>query len=361
VLLGKSLLPPSPSRRHTLVICRSSALDQAVDIIEVKGLAKRFGALIAVDHVSFAVTKGEIFGFLGPNGAGKSTTISMLATILTPSGGDATISGFSIRRQRDAVRRSIGMVFQDPSLDNRLTAEENLRFHARLYGVPKADYRRRMEEVLRLVDLWDRRRDIVETFSGGMKRRLEIARGLIHYPDVLFLDEPTIGLDPHTRALLWDYILRLKHDRAMTIFMTTHYMDEAEYCDRIAIMDRGKIVALDTPANLKKQLGGDIIRIESSQKDVLKKELEQRYGQPVREEGNVLQFETADGAKFLPRLFQEVQARIDAVELRKPTLDDVFLSLTGRKIRREEAAEKTPQHGTSRGRPQDQEQARGEP
>ncbi len=320
-----------------------------MDIIEVKNLTKRFGSLVAVDHVSFTVEKGEIFGFLGPNGAGKSTTIGMLATILTPSEGDATISGFSIRRQRNAVRHSIGMVFQDASLDNRLTAEENLRFHARLYGVPRNDYRRRMEEVLRLVDLWDRKRDIVETFSGGMKRRLELARGLIHYPDVLFLDEPTIGLDPQTRALLWDYVLRLKHDRAMTIFMTTHYMDEAEYCDRIAIMDRGKIVALDTPANLKKQLGGDVIRIESSQKDTLQKELELKLGAPVRQEGNVLQFEVADGAKFLPRLLQEVQTKVDAVELRKPTLDDVFLSLTGRNIRKEETSDKDQGH--ARGRP----------
>jgi ABC-2 type transport system ATP-binding protein len=321
----------------------------AVDIIEVKDLTKRFDGLVAVDHVSFTVEKGEIFGFLGPNGAGKSTTISMLATILTPSEGDATVSGFSIRRQRDAVRHAIGMVFQDPSLDKRLTAEENLRFHARLYGVPKEDYRRRMEEVLQLVDLWDRRRDIVETFSGGMKRRLEIARGLIHYPDVLFLDEPTIGLDPQTRALLWDYVLKLKHDRAMTIFMTTHYMDEAEYCDRIAIMDRGKIVALDTPANLKRQLGGDIIRIESSQKDTLQKELEHKLGTPVRQESDWLQFEVADGAKFLPRLLREIQTKVEAVELRKPTLDDVFLSLTGRNIRKEEAPNKG--QGPARGRP----------
>jgi daunorubicin resistance ABC transporter ATP-binding subunit/daunorubicin resistance ABC transporter membrane protein len=307
-----------------------------VDIIEVKELTKRFDRLVAVDHVSFSVGKGEIFGFVGPNGAGKSTTISMLATILTPSEGDATVGGFSIRRQRDAVRRSIGLVFQDASLDDRLTAEENLRFHARLYGVPRSDYRRRMEEVLWLVDLWDRRRDIVETFSGGMKRRLEIARGLIHYPEVLFLDEPTIGLDPQTRALLWDYVLKLKHDRAMTIFMTTHYMDEAEYCNRIAIMDHGKIVALDTPDNLKKKVGGDIIRIESREKDALRQELEQKYGRPVHQEDSALQFEVTDGAKFLPRLFAEVQTKIDAVELRKPTLDDVFLSLTGRKIREEE-------------------------
>ncbi len=328
-----------PPQGHTRAIYRSIALDQAGDIIKVKELTKRFGTLTAVDQVSFEVAKGEIFGFLGPNGAGKSTTISMLATILTPSRGDATVNGFSIRRQRDAVRRSIGLVFQDASLDNRLTAEENLRFHSRLYGVPHGAYRRRMEEVLRLVDLWDRRRDYVETFSGGMKRRLEIARGLIHYPAVLFLDEPTIGLDPQTRALLWDYVLKLKHERTMTIFMTTHYMDEAEYCDRIAIMDHGKIVALDTPANLKKQLGGDVIRLESGQADALQAELEQQYGRPVRREGNALQFEVAEGARFLPRLFADMHTKIDAVELHKPTLDDVFLALTGRKIRDQEKGE----------------------
>jgi ABC-2 type transport system ATP-binding protein len=203
-----------------------------------------------------------------------------------------------------------------------------------------------------------------------MKRRLEIARGLIHYPDVLFLDEPTIGLDPQTRALLWDYVLKLKHDRAMTIFMTTHYMDEAEYCDRIAIMDHGKIVALDTPANLKKQLGGDIIRIyvappppgvmidsgPPTQNEalgdaagLLKKEWEQKYGTPVRQEGNCLQFEVTDGAKFLPRLLQEIHTKVEAVELRRPTLDDVFLSLTGRNIRKEEAPDKDQGH--ARGRP----------
>ena len=310
-----------------------------MNIIEVKDLTKQFGHLTAVDHIHFTVGKGEIFGFLGPNGAGKSTTMNMLATILVPSDGDATINGFSIRRQRDQVRRSIGMVFQDASLDDHLTAEENLRFHARLYGVPRSEYAGRMEEVLRLVALWDRRRDIIRTFSGGMKRRLEIARGLIHYPVVLFLDEPTLGLDPQTRALLWDYVLKLRHDKAMTIFMTTHYMDEAEYCDRIAIIDRGWIVALDTPANLKKQVGGDIIRIESSERDTLKRELEHRYGRPVREEGRALTFEVAEGAKFLPRLFEKVQAKIDTIELHKPALDDVFLALTGRNIHREEGAE----------------------
>jgi ABC-2 type transport system ATP-binding protein len=311
-----------------------------MNIIEVKNLTKKFNGLTAVDNVSFTVSKGEIFGFLGPNGAGKSTTINMLSTLLTPSEGEAIINNFNILTQRNEVRKSIGLVFQDPSLDDRLTAEENLRFHAKLYGVPKTEYKKRMEEVLRLVDLWDRRGDIIKTFSGGMKRRLEIARGLIHYPAVLFLDEPTLGLDPQTRSHLWEYILRLKKERQMTIFMTTHYMNEAEYCDRIAIIDYGKIVALDTPANLKKRVGGDVIQMTSKQEQELKKELEKRYKKEIKEENGTLQLEIEDGEKFLPRLFNELDTKIDSIELRKPTLDDVFLNLTGRKIREEEASPK---------------------
>ncbi len=248
-----------------------------MNIIEIKNLAKKFNGAAAVDGISFEVKSGEIFGFLGPNGAGKSTTISMLSTILTPTSGEAFVNNFNILTQKNEVRKSIGLVFQDSSLDDQLTAEENLRFHAKLYHVPEKEYKKRMEEVLRLVDLWDKKKSIIKTFSGGMKRRLEIARGLIHYPKVLFLDEPTLGLDPQTRARLWEYILLLKRERKMTIFMTTHYMNEAEYCDRIAIIDRGKIVALDTPANLKKMVGGDIIRMTSAKKDALKEELKQRY------------------------------------------------------------------------------------
>lgn len=311
-----------------------------MNIIEVKNLTRKFNGLTAVDHVSFEVKRGEIFGFLGPNGAGKSTTINMLSTLLIPTEGDAKINNFSILSQRDEVRQSIGLVFQDPSLDDQLTAEENLRFHAKLYQVAKKEYKKRLEEVLRLVDLWDRRKSIIKTFSGGMKRRLEIARGLIHYPQVLFLDEPTLGLDPQNRAHLWNYILKLKKERGMTIFMTTHYMNEAEYCDRIAIIDNGKIVALDTPVNLKKQLGEDIISMTSLEKDNLKKELERRYQKKVKEENDVIQIEVANGEKFLPRLFNELDSRIDSIELRKPTLDDVFLSLTGRKIREEETSDK---------------------
>ncbi len=311
-----------------------------MNIIEVKNLTKKFNGLTAVDHISFEVKRGEIFGFLGPNGAGKSTTINMLSTLLTPTEGSATINNFDVLSERDSVRKSIGLVFQDPSLDDRLTAEENLRFHARLYGAPRAEYKKRMEEVLRLVDLWERKESIVKTFSGGMKRRLEIARGLIHYPQVLFLDEPTLGLDPQTRAHLWAYILKLKLEKQMTIFMTTHYMNEAEYCDRIAIIDYGKIVALDTPANLKKQVGGDVIRMKSNNKQGLKKEIEERYKKEIKEEDGTLQLEVADGEKFLPQLFNELNTKIDAVELRKTTLDDVFLSLTGRTIREEEASSK---------------------
>ncbi len=311
-----------------------------MNIIEVQNLTKRFGEVTAVNTLSFNVQKGEIFGFLGPNGAGKSTTINILSTLLAPTAGRAYVNHFDVLLERDKVRKSIGLVFQDPSLDDHLTSEENLRFHAKLYGVPKAEYQKRMKEVLELVDLWNRRRDIVRNFSGGMKRRLEIARGLIHYPQVLFLDEPTIGLDPQTRAHLWEYILKLKKERAMTIFMTTHYMNEAEYCDQIGIIDYGKLVALDTPANLKRKVGCDIIEMKSGNKERLKEELQTRYQTGVKERGQIMQLEVQDGEKFLPRLFNELDTQIDSIALRKPTLDDVFLRLTGRAIREEEASAK---------------------
>jgi len=290
--------------------------------------------MTAVNHVSFDVDEGEIFGFLGPNGAGKSTTINMLSTLLVPTEGDALINGYSISSQREEVRRSIGLVFQDPSLDDRLTAEENLRFHAQLYQVPKKEYHQRMEEVLRLVELWERRKDVVKKFSGGMKRRLEIGRGLIHYPAVLFLDEPTIGLDPQTRSHIWQYVLKLKREKHMTIFMTTHYMDEADYCDRIAVIDNGKIVAMDTPNGLRKLLGGDIIQIRSPKLEAVKMEVQKMCpDREIKEEKGVLQIKVSEGEKILPRLAKEIVAPIDSIELRKPTLDDVFLFLTGREIR----------------------------
>jgi len=311
-----------------------------MDIIRVENLTKKFKNFTAVDNINFTVRPGEIFGFLGPNGAGKSTTISLLTTLLQPTGGRAWVKSFDVVSDRDAVRQNIGLVFQDPSLDERLTAEENLRFHARLYRVPAAAYPARLEEVLRLVDLWDRQKNLVKTFSGGMKRRLEIARGLIHYPAVLFLDEPTLGLDPQTRANLWDYILKLKREKNMTIFMTTHYLNEAEYCDRIAIIDRGRITALDTPANLKKALGGDVITLQSVQAARLIAEIREKFQLAAEEKNGEILLKITAGEKFLPRLLARLHTEISAVTLRKPTLDDVFLNLTGRQIREENASPK---------------------
>jgi ABC-2 type transport system ATP-binding protein len=309
-----------------------------MNIIEVRDLTKKYGDFTAVNKISFAVRKGEIFGFLGPNGAGKSTTISMLSTLVTVTSGSARINNFDVSTETNEVRRSIGLVFQDPSLDERLRAKENLEFHARLYGLNKKDYTARIKEVLDLVELWERRDNLVRSFSGGMKRRLEIARGLIHFPKVLFLDEPTLGLDPQTRAHIWEYILKLRESQQMTIFMTTHYMNEAEYCDRIVIIDQGKIIALDTPAKLKKKVGGDIVQLESQDREKLKAELKKRYRLKVGEVGEKLSIEVPDGERFLPRLFNELDTRIDSIELRKPTLEDVFLKMTGKKIREEEAS-----------------------
>ncbi|MBC7361486.1 MAG: ATP-binding cassette domain-containing protein [Candidatus Aminicenantes bacterium] len=309
-----------------------------MEIIRVHNLVKKYDGLTAVDHISFSVKRGEIFGFLGPNGAGKTTTINILSTLLQPTEGEVYVNGFNVITQKNKVRKSIGLVFQDPSLDDRLTAEENLYFHARLYHVPHDEYQKRKEEVLRLVELWDRRKDLVKTFSGGMKRRLEIARGLIHHPAILFLDEPTLGLDPQTRSHLWSYILKLKEEKQMTIFMTTHYMNEAEYCDRLIIIDYGKIVAFDTPTNLKKAVGGDIIIMESPEPQKLKSELKQKYSLEAKEENGGITIEISNGKTFLPRLFDELETKVTSVSLREPTLDDVFLHLTGRKIRDEEAS-----------------------
>ncbi|GAI97128.1 unnamed protein product, partial [marine sediment metagenome] len=221
-------------------------------IIEVEHLVKKFGDLIAVDDVSFEVVEGEIFGFLGPNGAGKTTTINILCTLMRPTAGRASLNGFDVVRQQNEVRRSLGLVFQDPSLDIKLSALQNLEFHAGVYNIPRSLSKQRIEEVLKMLDLWDRRKDVVEHFSGGMRRRLEIGRGLLHYPKVLFLDEPTLGLDPQTRFHIWNYILDLRKRENITIFLTTHYMDEATVADRIAIIDHGKIIALDTPDALKR-------------------------------------------------------------------------------------------------------------
>jgi ABC-2 type transport system ATP-binding protein len=307
--------------------------------IAVEGLKKTFGDIEAVRGVDFTVEPGETFGFLGPNGAGKSTTISMLCTLLKPSGGRATVAGFDVAAERSEVRRRIGLVFQDTTLDDYLTAEENLRFHAELYGVPRAQASRRMSEVLTMVGLWDRRRSKVQTFSGGMKRRLEIARGLLHSPRVLFLDEPTVGLDPQTRSHIWSYIDELRRRETVTIFLTTHYMDEAEHCDRIAIMDVGRIVVIDTPAALKASVGLDRVAIATEDDALATARLEEDFGLEVKASEGSLVVYVADGERFVPRLFAELGVTISSVSIARPTLDDVFMSYTGRTIRDAEASD----------------------
>jgi ABC-2 type transport system ATP-binding protein len=301
--------------------------------IEVSDLWKRFGDVEAVRGVDFTVAPGEVFGFLGPNGAGKTTTINMLCTLAKPTSGSARVAGFDAVHERDDVRRHIGLVFQDPTLDGYLTAEQNLRLHAELYGVESALVPGRMRQVLEMVGLWERKDSAVQTFSGGMRRRLEIARGLMHSPRVLFLDEPTIGLDPQTRASIWQYIRELKEREEITIFMTTHYMDEAEFCDRIAIMDQGQIVALDTPEALKAEVGADRIRIETADDEAALAALAERFDLEGTVSEGAIAFYVTDGAEFVPRLFAELGVALTSVSVSRPTLDDVFMSFTGTTIR----------------------------
>jgi ABC-2 type transport system ATP-binding protein len=301
--------------------------------IAVDRLSKSFGEIEAVRGVSFEVATGEVFGFLGPNGAGKTTTINMLCTLTRPSGGGASVAGHDVVAERDDVRRHIGLVFQDPTLDGYLTAEQNLRLHAELYGVERALVKPRMRQVMEMVGLWERRGTQVLTFSGGMRRRLEIARGLMHSPRVLFLDEPTIGLDPQTRNSIWGYIRQLQESEEITIFMTTHYMDEAEFCGRIAIMDHGEIVALDTPEALKEQVGADRIRIETDDDGAAIEAIRERFGIEAQVSEGAVTFAVPDGEEFVPRLFAELNVPIRSVSLSRPTLDDVFMSYTGTTIR----------------------------
>lgn len=304
-------------------------------MIEVQDIHKKFGAIEAVRGVSFTVSAGEIFGFLGPNGAGKSTTINILCTLLKPDKGVATLAGHDVVKRPADVRASIGVVFQDPSLDERLSAFENLIFHALVYNVPKSERETRIKHVLEMVELWARRHDVVRTFSGGMKRRLEIARGLLHHPRVLFLDEPTLGLDPQTRNRIWEYIRELRAKQNITIFLTTHYMDEAENCDRIAVIDNGRIIALDTPDKLKAMVGGDVVTLTSPELPRARTEIGERFQLEVMEQDSKLVMEVPDGESFLPQLMKAVDVPIDSISVRRPTLDDVFLKLTGRTMRDE--------------------------
>jgi ABC-2 type transport system ATP-binding protein len=306
-------------------------------VVEVRDLQKRYGEIEAVRGVSFWIPEGETFGFLGPNGAGKTTTISILCTLIHPTGGSAEVGGFDVVAQPAEVRRRIGLVFQDPTLDDYLTAEENLRFHAELYGMPRAETGPRIRQVLEMVELWNRRSGVVRTFSGGMRRRLEIARGLLHSPRVLFLDEPTVGLDPQTRTHIWSYIEELKRRERITIFLTTHYMDEAEHCDRIAIIDGGRIVALDTPEALKESVGRDRLELQTDDDDAAIRALDELFGLEATLSEGAVRVYVPHGDEFVPKLFSGFPVPVRSVNVAHPTLDDVFMSYTGRTIRDAEA------------------------
>jgi ABC-2 type transport system ATP-binding protein len=308
-----------------------------LDIIQVEELSRKFKQLVAVDNISFKVKEGEIFGFLGPNGAGKTTTINILCTLLKPTSGRAYINGFDVVRKQSQVRQQIGLVFQDPSLDDKLSGIHNLNFHAMVYNVQAALRKQRVEQVLRMVELWDRRNSFVETYSGGMKRRLELARGLLHRPKVLFLDEPTLGLDPQTRNRIWEYIIEMCRQEGTTIFLTTHYMDEAEKAGRMAIIDNGKIVAIDTPRKLKQIVGQDIISVKTQDDTKAAEEIRLQYQIEVKHDGGGLTFNVNNGEEFLPKFVKGLGTKILSVNLRRPSLDDVFLKLTGREIRDEES------------------------
>ena len=310
-------------------------------IIKVEDLVKRYNGTEAVRGVSFEVMEGETFSFLGPNGAGKTTTINILCTLLGYDSGTATVNGYDCRRDAHKVRSSIGLVFQEVTLDNELTAYENLKFHCYMYNMEKRLSEERIEEILHVVGLFERRDDLVKKFSGGMKRRLEIARGLLHRPKVLFLDEPTLGLDPQTRSHVWEFIRKLKKSEGNTVFMTTHYMDEAEVSDRIAIIDRGQIIAFGSPDELKRGLKGDTIYLKTADDAKASSEIEAKFGlKPKRIEGG-LALMVESGEKFIPRLFERLETGIVSVNLKRPSLEDVFINLTGREIRENQPA---PRH-----------------
>jgi len=308
--------------------------EEIEEIIQVENLRKKYGAIKAVDGISFTVKRGEIFGFLGPNGAGKTTTINILCTLNQPTSGVAYINNYNVTSHPDEVRSCIGLVFQEVTLDDHLTAEENLYLHAMLYGISRKDFTQRKIEVLKICELWDWRKHKVHDFSGGMKRRLEIARSLIAQPKILFLDEPTIGLDPQTRKKIWDYIFNIRKKKDITIFLTTQYLNEAESCDRVAIIDHGKIIASDTPENLKKMIGGDIITMKTEDNEKAETEFKQRFPEyPIKRLGKEIKIEVDQGNEFLPILVKSLSSKIISLELRRPTLEDVFLELTGRQIR----------------------------
>ncbi|MHA1129628.1 MAG: ATP-binding cassette domain-containing protein [Candidatus Helarchaeota archaeon] len=310
-------------------------------IIETNQLVKDFNGFRAVDNISVAVEEGEIFGMLGPNGAGKTTTIFILSTLMKPTSGSAYVAGYDVTRQEMQVRKSIGIVFQDVVIDDRLTAFENLRVHANLYSMPKEEWVPRANELLDLVELSDRRDDLVSTFSGGMKRRLEIVRGLLNQPKVLFLDEPTLGLDPHTRRFIWDYIKRLNTEKNVSILLTSHYMDEVdELSDRIFIMDRGKEVVLNTSTNLKNMLGQDMLRLKGDPNEALIEDLRKlAFIKEVKCSTEGIEIGVnIPGGDAVPEIMKVIYNHnysFKSLTIQKPSLEDVFIYYTGKSLREE--------------------------
>ncbi len=304
-------------------------------VIKTEGITKKYGKLVAVDNLNLEVEEGEICGLLGPNGAGKTTLISMLCTILKPTSGRAWVNGFDTQKESSKVRKSIGIVFQQPSVDDLLTGRENLELHNLLFEVPKRIRKQRIDEVLALVDLEKRADDLVNTYSGGMRRRLELARGIMHHPKILFLDEPTLGLDPQTREHIWEYIRALREKECTTVMLTTHYMEEAEsLCDRVAIIDYGKIVVFDSPQALKSEVAGDVVKIKQKKPDIEKlRGLD--YVMKAEEKDGLLYISIKDASRHLQDLLAHT-GPIDFVEVRSGTLNDVFLHYTGREIREAE-------------------------
>jgi ABC-2 type transport system ATP-binding protein len=327
---GDNLLGAEPFYRR---IVQGFGSKFFMSVIQVNDLVKNYNGVEAVRGVSFDVRQGETFGFLGPNGAGKTTTINILCTLLAPTSGTAFVNGCDCMKKPHKVRSSIGLVFQEVTLDNELTAYENLKFHCYMYNMERRVAEARIGEILEVVGLSARVNDYVKEFSGGMKRRLEIARGLLHRPKVLFLDEPTLGLDPQTRSHVWKFIGELKKNEGNTVFMTTHYMDEAEVCDRIAIIDNGRIIACASPEELKSSIKGDTVYIRTADDEKAKGEIEERFGLEAKRLTEGLALLVEGGEKFIPRIFEELKTAIVSVNLKRPSLDDVFLHLTGREIR----------------------------
>jgi ABC-2 type transport system ATP-binding protein len=302
-------------------------------IVRVENLIKQYNSFVAVKGIDIEVKRGESFGFLGPNGAGKTTTINVLCTLLKATSGTAQVNGFDCLTQPHKVRSSIGLVFQEVTLDNELTAYENLIFHCYLYNMKRSDAEERIGEILEVVDLSNRKDEQVKKYSGGMKRRLELARGLLHRPKVLFLDEPTLGLDPQSRVQTWDFIEKLKVQEDITIFMTTHYLEEAENCDRIAIIDEGKIIACGTSEELKKNLEGDTISLKTRDDEKARSWIEEKFKISVSQLKDGLSFTVSGGENFIPQLFNGFPIEVLSVSLKRPSLDDVFISLTGKEIK----------------------------